>query len=116
MGLTVEQAKELRVAMLAKKKAERKVRVDEIVSASLTLEVVEKKLRAAISSHPENRCVNVTVLNVVLNDWDCPDRAVLREEVLEQLKKKYKTAFLGCDVDEYSVGNQGLGVYLAMRL
>jgi hypothetical protein len=116
MGLTLEQAKDLRAAMLAKKKAERKVRVDTIVAKALSLEQVEKKLRDAISSHPENRAVNVTVLNVVLNDWDSPDRDVLRGEVIEELKKKYETAFFGADVDEYNVGNQGLGVYIAMRL
>lgn len=116
MGLTLEQAKELRVAMLAKKKAERKIRVDAIVANALSLEQVERKLRDGISSHPENRAINVTVLNVVLNDWDSPDGKVIRAEVVEELRKRYHDAFLGADVDEYVVGDQALGVYMSMRL
>ena len=116
MGLTLEEARELREQTLREKKNQRKDRVNEIVAKSLSLEKVEELLRELIIHNAEQRCFAVKVLNVVTNDWNSPDRDKIREEVQIELEKKYETAFLGCEISEFNVGNNSIAFHLTMRL
>ena len=116
MGLTLEQARELREQTLREKKNQRKVRVDEIVAKSLSIEKVEELLRELIIQNAEQRCFGVTVLDVVTNDWNSPDRDKIREEVQAELETKYKVEFSGCEISEFNVGNNSIAFHLTMRL
>lgn len=116
MGLTVEQARELREQALREKKKQRKVRVDELVAKSVPLAEVEAVLREKIMKHPEQKVFGLTVLDVVTNDWNDPDRNNIRAEVWEELVKKYGEAFYGCEISEVGIGNNGLLFHLTMSL
>lgn len=116
MGLTLEQARELRERALQDKKKERKIRVDELVSKSLCVAEVEAVLREKIISHPEQKVFGLTVLDVVTNDWNDPNRDKIRLEVYEALEKKYGELFYGCDISEIPCGNNGMLFHLTMRM
>lgn len=116
MGLTVEQARELREQALQEKKKQRKVRVDELVSKSVSLAEVEAVLREKIMKHPEQKVFGLTVLDVVTNDWNDPERNNIRAEVWEALVKKYGQPFYGCEISEIDVGNNGMLFHLTMSL
>lgn len=116
MGLTLEQARELREQALQEKKKQRKVRVDELMDHSDTFAKVEATLRKLITTHAEQKVFGVTVLDVVTNDWNDPDRDNLRLEVYEALVKKYGESFFGCDISEIPRGNNAMAFHLTMRL
>lgn len=116
MGLTLEQARELREQALQEKKKQRQVRVDELVNQSKSCEYVEAYLRQLIRKHPEQKVFGVTVLDVVTNDWNDPDRGNIRQEVYEALVKKYGEPFFGCDISEVPCGNNVMQFHLTMRL
>ena len=116
MGLTLEQARELREQALQNKKKERKVRVDAIVTKSLSLEEVEKKLRNLIITNPERSVFGLVVLDRVTNDWDSPDRDKIRAEVKAELIDKYGQVFFGCEISEYNVGNNSIAFHFTMKM
>ena len=116
MGLTLEQARELRESVWLAQKAARKPRVDEIVGRSLSIEEVEKKLRDAITENPTANYIYVVVLHTVTNDWDAPDRKLLKSEVYDELLKKYTQPFYGAELEEINTGNQSMSFKLLMRL
>jgi hypothetical protein len=116
MGLTLEQARELREQALKEKKKQRKVRVDELVSKSLCCAEVEAGLRENIINNPEQKVFGLTVLDVVTNDWNDPARDSIRLEVYEALVKKYGELFYGCDISEVPRGNNAMVFHLTMRL
>lgn len=116
MGLTLEQARELRERALQEKKKQRKVRVDELVSKSLTLAEVESGLREKIINNPEQKVFGLLLLDVVTNDWNDPDRNDLRLEVYEALVKKYGELFYGCEISEVPCGNNAMAFDLTMRM
>lgn len=116
MGLTLEQARELRERALQDKKKQRKVRVDELVSKSLTFAEVEARLRKEIINNPEQKTFSVIILDVVTNDWNDPDRNNLRLEVYEALVKKYGEVFYGCEISEVPCGNNAMAFDLTMRM
>jgi hypothetical protein len=116
MGLTLEQARELRERALQDKKKQRKVRVDELVSKSLCFAEVEAGLREKIINNPEQKVFGITVLDVVTNDWNDPARDIIRLEVYEALVKKYGELFYGCDISEVPRGNNAMAFHLTMRL
>ena len=116
MGLTLEQARELREQALQEKKKQRKVRVDELMTNSLHSDEVEVRLRKLITTHPEQTVFGTTILDAVTNDWNDPDRDNLRLEVYEALVKKYGELFYGCDISEIPRGNNAMAFHLTMRL
>lgn len=116
MGLTLEQARELREQALQEKKKQRKVRVDELVAKSMSLLDVEAGLRELIMKHPEQNTFGLTVLDVVTNDWNDPNRDKIRQEVYEALEKKYGQSFFGCDISEIARGNNAMAFHLTMRM
>lgn len=116
MSLTLEQARELRDKMLMERKNQRRVRVDKLVSNSKSPEYVEAYLRQLISKHPEAGVFGVTVLDVVTNDWNDPDRENIHNEVNEELVKKYGKLFNGCEISELPRGNNTMAFHLTMRL
>lgn len=115
MGLTREQAIELRKEALLQEKQKRKVKVDEIMAKSISIEDVEKKLRKSIVAYPHESHHQVVLLNVVTNDWGSKEYTQLREEVYEMLKMKYLDAFFGAKFIS-DVGNQSIGYTLTMDL
>jgi hypothetical protein len=116
MGLTLEQARELRESTWLAQKAARKPRVNEIVERSLSVEEVEKKLRDAITENPTANYISVVVLHTVTNDWDASDRKLLISEVYDELKKKYTHPFYGAELEDLNMGNQAMAFKLSMRL
>lgn len=116
MGLTLEQARELREQTLAKKKAERKVRVDEIVARSISPETAESRMRDLIMINPEQLCFGIYVLDTVTNDWDDPNRDKILEEVQDELTKKYRVVLPDAEIVDAMVGNQRMTFRLMMRL
>lgn len=116
MSFTIEQARELRDSVLREKKKQRKIRVDQIVARSLPLEKIEEALRELIVNNPEQNVIGLTLLNTVTNDWNDPDRDKIRDEVYEELKKKYEDAFFGCEISELNVGNNSIAFHLTMKL
>lgn len=116
MSFTLEQARELRKQALEEKKKQRKVRVDQLVEKSMFLSEVEESLRKEITMYPERQTFYVIVLDVVTNDWDDPNRKIIREEVIIELLKKYEKAFYGCKILEIPRGNNSLVIKLSMCL
>jgi hypothetical protein len=116
MGLTLEQARELRETVWLAQRAARKPRVNEIVGRSLSVQEVEKKLRDAITENPTVNYISVVVLHTVTNDWDAPDRKLLISEVYDELKKKYTHPFYGAELEDLNMGNQAMAFKLYMRL
>ena len=116
MGLTVEQARELREQVLQEKKKQRKVRVDELMDHSDTFAKVEATLRTLITTHPEQTVFGLTILDVVTNDWNDPDRDNIRAEVQEALMKKYGEPFFGCEISELPRGTNAMAFHLTMRM
>lgn len=116
MGLTLEQARELRDTMLAKKKAERKDRVNDIVARSISVKDAESRMRELITINPEQTYFGIYVLDVVTNDWDDPNRNKTLEEVQEELVKKYQIALPDAEIVEANLGNQRMSFRLTMRL
>ena len=116
MSLTLEQARELCEQALQEKKRQRKVRVDELVSNSISPEYVEAYLRNIIMAHPEEHAYGLSILDVVTNDWNDPDRDIIRAEVQEALMKKYGQLFEGCEISELPRGNNAMAFHLTMRM
>lgn len=116
MGLTAQEAEELRQRVLLSQKEARKQRVDEIVARSISIEEAETRLRQMIMENPEQFYFGIYVLDTVTNDWDDPNRNKIIAEVQEELVKKYGEAFPDAEVVETNVGNQRMVFRLTMRL
>ena len=116
MSLTLEQARELCEQALQEKKKQRKARVDDLVSNSKSPEYVEAYLRKIIIAHPEEHAYGLSILDVVTNDWNDPDRDKIRSEVQEELVKKYGQLFEGCVISELPCGNNAMRFHLTMRM
>ena len=116
MGLTSQEAEELRQRVLISQKEARKKRVDEIVARSISIEDAETRLRQLIIDNPEQSYFGIYVLDTVTNDWDDPQRKKIIAEVQEELAKKYDEAFPDAEVVETNAGNQRVAFRLTMRL
>ena len=116
MGLTSQEAEELRQRVLISQKEARKKRVDEIVARSISIEDAETRLRQLIMDNPEQSYFGIYVLDTVTNDWDDPQRKKIIAEVQEELAKKYDEAFPDAEVVETNAGNQRVAFRLTMRL
>ena len=116
MSFSLQQARELREQVLQQKKMQRKAHVDEFVSNSKSPEYVEAYLRKIITTHPEEHAYGLSILDVVTNDWNDPDRDKIRSEVQEELVKKYGQLFEGCVISELPRGNNAMAFHLTMRM
>lgn len=116
MGLTAQEAEELRQSVLHQQKASRKQRVDEIVARSISVEDAETRLRQLIMENPEQSYFAIYVLDTVTNDWDDKNKKKIVAEVQEELAKKYDEAFPDAEVVETNAGNQRVAFRLTMRL
>ena len=116
MGLTAQEAEELRRSVLQQQKALRKQRVDEIVARSISVEQAETRLRLLIMENPEQSYFGIYVLDTVTNDWDDKNKKKIVAEVQEELARKYDEAFPDAEVVETSAGNQRVAFRLTMRL
>jgi len=116
MGLTSQEAEQLRRSVLQQQKEARKQRVDEIVARSISLEEAETRLRQLITDNPEQSYFGIYVLDTVTNDWDDKNKKKIVAEVQEELARKYDEAFPDAEVVETNVGNQRVAFRLTMRL
>lgn len=116
MGLTAQEAEELRQRVLLSQKEARKKRVDEIVARSISIEEAETSLRQLIMENPEQSYFGIYVLDTVTNDWDDKNKKKIVAEVQEELARKYDEAFPDAEVVETNAGNQRVAFRLTMRL
>lgn len=93
MVFTRQEAITLRDAVLQERKRVRNPKLDAILSESLSIEEVEKKFKESITKYPAHDFHSVEVLYKVVNDYNDPECTLLRKDVHEEIKLKYKDAF-----------------------